>query len=228
MYKMASAVALEVRAPDSRHQYWEQRYRTNGEIYGPRASLAADLATQHLPPFAVVLELGGAYGRNASAFIGRCRAFSLIDLSPTAVRIAQRAGRQFTPGWLNARTGDFLRDPWGTPDVVFSNFVLHLLTEHERMRLFTRASDLLATDALFINSFLSTSDVGHGVGPCIEPGTFHHEVGRFNHFFDRRELERLHAKHQFQILTAEHLVEPESINGAVRETAFWFMVARKV
>ena len=226
---MASEAALEVRVPDARHRYWELRYRTNGEIYGPEPSLAADLATQHLHAYADVLELGGAYGRNAGAFSGRCRSFSLIDLSPTAVRLAQRrTAQRFAPGWMDARMGDFLRDPWGRPNVVFSNFVLHLLTERERIRLFTRASDSLRDDALFINSFLSTADVGHGVGRCIESGTFHHEVGRFNHFFDRRELERLHAKHRLQIVVAEHLIEPESINGAIRETAFWFIVARKV
>lgn len=228
MYKMAAEIALEVRAPDARHQYWELRYQTNGEIYGPQPSLAAALATRHVPPAAAVLELGGAYGRNATAFLGRCSAFSLIDLSPTAVRLAQQAAQRFPPGWLKARRGDFLSDPWGAPDVVFSNFVLHLLTERERIRLFTRASDSLPNGTLFINSFLSTADKGHGVGRCIEPGTFHHEVGRFNHFFDRRELERLHARHRFQVLAAEHLVEPESINGAIRETAFWFIVAQKV
>ena len=228
MYKMGPEVASEVRAPDPRHQYWETRYRDNAEIYGSKSSLAADLAAQRLPPSARLLELGGAYGRNATAFFGRCSRFALIDLSPTAVGMAQRSALRFPSGWLDARLGDFLRDSWEAPDVAFSNFVLHLLTESERIRLFKRASGSLPVDALFINSFLSTADVGCGAGRCIAPGTFQHEVGRFNHFFDRRELERLHTKHRFQILTAEHLVEPEAINGAIRETAFWFIVARKV
>jgi len=211
---------------ETRQRYWDRRYRLGGAIYGSEPSLAARLACDWVLADDSVVELGGGYGRNARAFEGRCRRYTVIDSSPFALEHLAPLFGSAPPGWLTLTCGDLLLVPWAVPTVVFSNFVLHLFLREEREQIMSKASHELPEGGLFINAFLTNGGKILNVGPEIEPGTHLKEGGGPWHVFEESEVRNLLAQNGFEVLLLERRVEEELISGTIEETPFLFAVAR--
>jgi SAM-dependent methyltransferase len=111
---------------------FERRYRLDPDPWSyrtsdyERAKYAATLGACGPGPFQCALELGGSIGIFSAQLAPRCRSLTTIDLSPTAVRLAQRelAGTPQARAMVGRIPDDM---PVGPFDLVVASEVLYYL-----------------------------------------------------------------------------------------------------
>lgn len=206
-------------------QYWSERFRKQGKIWGtdpsPTAFSAAALFRE--AGTARVLVPGAGYGRNTKAFSGEFRTEAL-ELSPEAVQL----GREWDP--LTAFHLGSVLDPQAMEDKVdgiYAYDVLHLFMSEDRRRFIANLHHWLADGGLVYATCFSDEDGHYGTGRCLEPGTYEYMPEKFAHFFTEEDL--LEHFHSFEILSLGHVDEilRYGDSGGVKQYKLRMIAARK-
>lgn len=205
--------------------YWNERFRTQGQIWGtvpsPTALTAAALFRQ--AGVRRVLVPGAGYGRNTKAFSGDFQTEAL-ELSPEAVEL----GRRWDPK-TTFHIGSVL-DPEameGGIDGIFAYDVLHLFLEEDRRRFIANLLKWLEPGGLVYATCFSDEDPHCGTGPSPEPGTYEYMPGKSAHFFSEEDM--VEHFRIFTVLSTGHIGETLHYGegGGTKEYKLRMIAARK-
>lgn len=217
-------------------QFWNSQY-SKGYIYGTYPSEAAVKTASFIlsggkPNQKMkLLELGGGYGRNSIYFASQLGLDAIVaDFSDRVLALGRKLAAKYGVA-VNFVEADVLKGSVAILHesfyIVFHNFFIHLLDEEQRAEVYRRAANLLAPDGFIVGAYLSTSDPecpkknrdkGEGITTMLR--------GKRQHFFTKKEVIKELSPH-FEILLFQEGCDPEKTVDSVRNTHYYFVVARK-
>jgi SAM-dependent methyltransferase len=169
------------------NEYWEQRYQTEGKIWGDSPSCTAVYALELFKKNGVkkLLVPGSGYGRNT-------RLFSASGIKVTGAEISLAAcgmALEFDPltrvYQFSVLDMSFLP---GKFDAVYCFNVLHLFREYDRKRFIRQCADKTKSEGLMFFTVFSEKEPSFGHGAQTEPNTFESKPGRPVHYFSDDDL----------------------------------------
>lgn len=104
-----------------------------------------------------VLDLGAGTGLLSAGVAARypCALFTLVDLSPAMLKIAEERFASIGTGRVSFQTMDYDKEPLrGTYDLIISALSIHHLTDDSKAKLFQKVHNALEPGGLFINADL--------------------------------------------------------------------------
>ena len=177
--------------------FWDERYGSEGAIWGEGPSPSSDEAVVVFGADAVysVLVPGCAYGRHCRALARAGFDVTGLDASEVAIGMAREAVERakmpnvrFVLGQVSAMP--FENDSF---DAIYERALLHLLLASEREAAIAEYHRVLRPGGLLYLTDFSTDDAEYGQGTEVEPGTF--DVGqdpvlqpRHRHFFTENDM----------------------------------------
>ena len=168
-------------------EYWEQRYRGEGEIWGSLPSITVARADHHFSTQGCsrILVPGCGYGRNANFFQKKGYSVTGVDISETAVTMA----RKFNPKveYVTGSVFDIDFDD-GSFDGIYAFNFLHFLRERERKMFIQQHMKYLRSGGVGFFTVFSEEEKGFGSGTEVEKNTFEAKPGRPAHYFDKEDL----------------------------------------
>lgn len=180
------------KSPDMSH--WDERYADGGALWGYFPAVSAEETWWRLRDTAAnrVLVAGCGYGRHCAYFARRGFDTTGLDASRTAIDLAHEAARvdglEIVLACASATRMPF---PDASFDAVYDHALLHHLSAEDRERAIAEYRRVLRPNGLLVVSVLSVDDPDFGLGPEMEPGTYHGADGRPEHFFAPDELAAL-------------------------------------
>jgi SAM-dependent methyltransferase len=212
-------------------EFWDERFRREGAIWGTGPSPTATAIARHLPPSSRLLEIGFGYGRDL-AFLSRegFRVYG-VDFSSEARRATEERLRR--EGLVAERlvTGSFVDCgfPEGSFDGVYSHRMAHLLTTAAAVESFVETvSRLLRVGGILCLTVRNSEDCKPEEVRPVE-GEVYEYIPRHGHyirFWGDRTLKSAFGT-AFHLLAFDGVTEPES---AERPVPCWLtvMVGKKV
>lgn len=186
--------------------YWDDRFRKEGRIWGTEPSLTAGRAGVLFASYGVVSVLvpGSGYGRN-SGFLARS-GFKVtgIEISAEALRLA-KADNPDVP-YVPGSFPDVQVAP-ETFDAIYCFNVLHLFGQRDRERFMHKSLQILRDGGVGFFTVFSELESSFGKGPMTEYNTFESKPGRPVHYFTAEDL----AGHfrDFEVLETGIMEDPE-------------------
>ncbi len=212
-------------------EYWDDKYKTKGEIWGRFPSPHLDDLACFLRKNGVdnILEVGCGYGRDL-AFLSKA-GFDCTGVDPSSEAISM-AREYFSSEGLGIAL--FLGDifsveldglEFGAVSIVN---ILHLLDSEDRNKIFKKLPNLMKKGAYLSAVFLSTDDpVEYGRGKAAEKHAFKQPDGRVFYFFDEDMARSLLPKDTFNILELEKYNYTEKrTDGPPHHHTMWKLLAQ--
>ena len=186
--------------------FWEERYAAEGAIWGDRPSKSVERAHALFRQLGsqTLLIPGSGYGRNAQFFAGTGYDVTGIEVSKTALAIAQSQ----SPGcrYIHASVLDDVLTG-ETFDAIYCFNVLHLFLAAERRDMIRRCQRWLRLGGLAFFVVFSEKEATYGRGKAVEPETFETRPGRPAHYFTDADL-RAHFA-DFTVMETGLVADPE-------------------
>jgi SAM-dependent methyltransferase len=191
-------------------QYWEQRYRDEGEIWGKSPSKTAYYALELFRSSGIrqILVPGSGYGRNTRLFSNSGFEVTGVEISEFACALASEFDRR-----TRVFKGSIL-DMSCTPDTydaIYCCNVLHLFREKERRQMIHQLAGCLRYNGLMFFTVFSEKEPDYGQGIEVEEHTFESRPGRPAHYFTEEDL-REHFS-GFDIIEMGIMEDPEDHGG---------------
>ncbi len=187
--------------------FWETRYAAEGAIWGREPSKTVERAHAlfQRDDIRTLLIPGSGYGRNAEFFARRGYEITGIEVSKTALELAQKQdpGNRYLHGSV---LDDVLHDE--TFDAIYCFNVLHLFLAAERRQVIRRCRRWLRPGGLAYFVVFSEEEESYGKGAAVEDNTFEARPGRPAHYFTDADL-RAHFA-DFTILETGLVSDPEN------------------
>ena len=215
-------------------RHWDERYRSEGRLWGDGPSELARLTVARLRPYATpelrILDVGCGYGRDTrylAAELG-CRVLGL-DPSPAAVTTARtRRSSSLDVDFVASDLVDYaakLGDD-GRFDVVYSCNVYHLLGPVGRREFAAARGAAARPGGLLFLSTLSPRDAQHYAKGRQVLGEERSWVDKvYLHFSSVQELEAELA--DFTLLDVDERSYEEQNPGGVHHHTSWFVEGRR-
>ena len=170
-------------------EYWSQRYKAGGRIWGDGPSISAKHAAVLFESCRAqsVLVPGCGYGRHTEYFDSQGFDVSGIEIAPEAVEMARRANPNIT-----YYEGSVLGMPYSPDkyDAIYCFNVLHLLMENDRAEFILECADALEDGGYAYFTVASEMEESYGRGPELEKNTFESKPGRPVHYFTEEDLKQ--------------------------------------
>lgn len=170
-------------------EFWEQLYREQGTLWdfqpADSAIVASELFKHH--KFSSVLIPGSGYGRNAKLFIEHGFTVTGIEVSQTAIDLANESGIAYT-SYQNSLTEMPLSND--TYDGIFCYATLHLFDEPERQKIINACYKQLNPGGLMIFYVVSKNYHLYGTGNPIGEDRFELVEGLSMYYYDPTSLAR--------------------------------------
>ena len=195
--------------------FWDQRYRREGTIWGDSPSPTGVAATQYLSPQARVLDVGFGYGRDL-AFLLRhgCRAYG-IDLSSEGRRLAEQRFR--TEGFqaVELKTGRFEDSdlPDSFFDLLLSHRMAHLLITPQAISQFAeKAARVLRPGGILCVGARNANDLNPAQMIEVAEKVYEYmdRPGHRIRYWDSASFQQTFGR-EFQLLSLTQATEPESV-----------------
>ena len=167
--------------------FWETRYAAEGAIWGHEPSRTVERVHAHYqqPGVQSLLIPGSGYGRNTRFFAEQGYAVTGIEVSETALALAQ--AQDSVSRYIHASVlDDVLIDE--TFDGIYCFNVLHLFLAAERRDLIGRCRRWLRPGGLAFFVVFSEKEATYGKGTEVESETFETRPGRPAHYFTDTDL----------------------------------------
>lgn len=211
-----------------RHQqYWEDKYAEKGLMWGTKIDEQIQKAMDLIPSASKILDAGCGSGRH-SIFLAKKGFFvSGVDISTTAIDIAQKWANQ--EGIKNAtfHTSNLCELPYPNDafDAVICPDVLNFMPAEERTAALNHITRILKENGLLILELFSTEDGSYGGGKEVEPNTFERKTGLLNHLYSKEEVEQILS--DFEILSIDHDSFIDDVHTHPHVHGVWTIVAKK-
>ena len=186
--------------------FWETRYAAEGAIWGHEPSKTVERAYVLFKQHGVqrLLIPGSGYGRNTRYFAERGYTVTGIEVSETALALAQ--AQDSMSRYIHASVlDDVLKDE--TFDAIYCFNVLHLFLAAERREVMRRCRRWLRPGGLAFFVVFSEEEATYGKGKAVEPETFETRPGRPAHYFTAADLRAHFAG--FTIIETGLVSDPE-------------------
>jgi SAM-dependent methyltransferase len=202
--------------------FWEDAFQSKQMMWGEGPTAAAidvcDLFSRL--GYKKVLIPGFGYGRNAKPFYDRGFEVTGIEISGTAIKLAQeRFGPQIKV--FHGAVGDMPFDQ-DIYDGVFCHALIHLLDEHERGKLIADCNSQLRPGGTMVFTAITKQASTYGVGETLGKDRFRTKDGVALFFYDLESIQR-----EFGTFGLVEAVEIEETGQGKAVTKFWKIVCRK-
>jgi SAM-dependent methyltransferase len=170
------------------NEYWDNRYRAEGEIWGETPSRSVFYAIKLFRQNKVknILVPGSGYGRNTKLFSTSGFDVTGIEISPEACTMAQDFDPLTQVYNASALDMSFLQDKY---DGIYCFNVLHLFREEERKLFICQCVARLNKNGLMFFTVFSEKEASYGKGQEVETNTFESKPGRPAHYFTDSDLQ---------------------------------------
>jgi SAM-dependent methyltransferase len=186
--------------------FWEDRFREEGRIWGDTPSRTVAYAIGLFKSAGVheVLVPGSGYGRNAVAFAQAGFSVTGIELSGTAVALAQQNSHG-----VRYHAGSVLDMPFDDTmfDGIYCFNVLHLLRKDSRVTFLQRCREQLKTGGVMFFVVFSDTEPSYGKGRMVGENTFESKPGREVHYYSEEDL--VSEFHKLEALETGIMEDPE-------------------
>ena len=169
-------------------EFWEHHFREKQTMWGmePTAAAQAAAASFAARGFKKILIPGIGYGRNAQPFLGLGMQVTGIEISETAIALAEK---HYGPS-IKIYHGSATAMPFDTEsyDGIFCHALIHLLDEAERARLIAACYAQLAAGGSMIFTTITKASPTYGLGTPIGKDRFEQFGGVSMFFYDRETI----------------------------------------
>jgi SAM-dependent methyltransferase len=187
-------------------EFWELSFREKQEMWGMEPADAALVALElfkHNGSKKILIP-GFGYGRNAKVFLDNGLDVTGIEISETAIRLAnEHYGNN-----LKIHHGSVCSMPFDSElyDGIFCYALIHLLDAKERTNLIKNCYEQLAHNGLMIFLTISKLDARYGKGKEIRKDTFETAHGVTLFFYDEKSAEQEFGP--YGLIHFEEMTEP--------------------
>lgn len=203
--------------------YWNQRYASEGMIWGERPSRSATMAHDRFSREKVtrILVPGAGYGRNAKVFSDHDYRVTGVEIAQTAVKLAARYDPLTT--YHHGCVLDTKLEAGGF-DAIYCFNLLHLFRADERKQFIQKCFSLLRNDGVIFATVFSEKEKDFGRGNMVESNTFESKPGRPVHYFTEEDL--ISTFSPFAIIETG-IMEDEENHGSPHTHLLRYLYARK-
>ena len=168
-------------------EYWDERFQTEGKIWGEKPSSTAIYALELFKREGIksLLVPGSGYGRNTKLFSTSGFTVTGIEISQSAAEMAER--HDPTARVLRGSVLDIPLDA-EIYDGIYCFNVLHLFRRSERIRFLNKCKKQLTGEGMAFFTVFSEVEPSFGKGKEIEENTFESKPGRPVHYFTEPDL----------------------------------------
>jgi SAM-dependent methyltransferase len=209
--------------------YWDDRFRHEGKIWGDAPSITVGIALRHFTVNNIhdVLVSGSGYGRNTAFFAKLGFNVFGIDSSEIAYEMAERVNREkgLTIKYMLGNVLEMSYDNESFEGVYCFN-TLHLFMSRERQIFINNVHRVLKKRGIAIFTVFSDEDPSFGIGKKVEANTFESKKGRPAHYFTVEDLNKQFSN--FLILENRTVEEVENHGGRLHTHFLRLIVIKKV
>lgn len=171
--------------------YWDSRYLKEKDLWGNVPSRAAELVWDYIKNNELkprtLIDVACGYGRDPVFFADRGLSVKACDISDVAIKMAKEH--------LNSKIDFFVSDlrklskTEGTFDIVFGNFILHLFSKEDRVKVLAECLQMLSPTGILSVSVAAKEDADYGVGTQLEADTFVNSRGVVKHYYSEQDIQ---------------------------------------
>lgn len=170
-------------------EFWEEAFKDKQEMWGSEPAKSAVLIKDFFIENKVknVLVPGIGYGRNAQVFSDNGMSVTGIEISQTAIDLAQKHyGTE-----MKIYHGSVTDMPFDDKkyDGIFCYALIHLLDKNERTKLIRDCFHQLAEDGYMVFTAITKKAQTYGQGICIEKDRYEMFGGVKMFFYDRETIQ---------------------------------------
>lgn len=207
-------------------EFWETSFRDKQEMWGWEPADSAIEASDFFRKNGLknILIPGFGYGRNAKVFIDKGIQVTGIEISETAIDLANKEfGNSIKVFHGSVSSMPFDQQLY---DGIFSYSLLHLLNAEERKKLIAACYNQLKPNGYMIFVSISKMDFRYGKGKEVGQDTFEMWPGLTLYFYDSDSIKADFGN--FGLVGAEAINEPVLELDDKPKQKFWYIVCQKV
>ncbi len=206
-------------------EFWETSFRDKQEMWGwePADSAIDTIELFKKHELNNILIPGFGYGRNAKIFYDQGFKVTGIEISETAINLAQKHFRDD----LKVYHGSVSSMPFDQElyDGIFCYGLIHLLNEQERVKLIEDCYNQLKPNGYMVFVTISKMDLRYKQGIEVGKDTFEPRSGLTLYFYDSDSIKLDFGK--FGLKDAEIINEPKVALVDKNSQRFWYIVCKK-
>ncbi len=206
-------------------EFWETSFSDKQEMWGWEPADSAMDAIELFKKYGLnkILIPGFGYGRNARVFIDQGFRVTGIEISETAIDLAQK---HFGDS-VKVHHGSVSSMPFDQElyDGIFCYALIHLLSEKERVKLIEDCYNQLKPNGYMVFVTISKADFRYKQGVEISKDTFEAWPGLTLFFYDSDSIQSDFGS--FGLINAEIINEPKTDMGNKPSQRFWYIVCKK-
>ncbi|WP_116107355.1 class I SAM-dependent methyltransferase [Lewinella sp. IMCC34191] len=207
-------------------EFWESAFQDKQTMWGLAPAEAAVAVADFFweQDLEHILIPGFGYGRNARPFVDRGMTVTGIEISETAIRLAE----DHFGGNVRVHHGPVGNLPFDREvyDGVFCYALLHLLDQEERKKLIADCYRQLRPGGYMVFVTLSTDDAAYGKGASLGQHYFRAPHGVNLYFHDEESM--VDAFIDYGLIEAEEINDPADLREDQPSRRFWRVVCQKV
>lgn len=208
-------------------EFWESSFKDKQEMWGwePANStlMALELFKKH--GITSILIPGFGYGRNAKVFNDNGFIVSGIEISETAINLANK----YFGDSVKIYHGSVNSMPFNQEryDGIFSYGLIHLLNPDERMELISNCYNQLEPNGYMVFVSISKMDFRYGDGKETSKDTFENPYGVTLFFYDSDSIKSEFGK--YGLIDSQIIDESSKMKEFpdVPEQKFWYIICKK-
>lgn len=207
-------------------EFWETSFRDKQEMWGWEPADSAIEASDFFRKNGLknIFIPGFGYGRNAKVFIDKGIQVTGIEISETAIDLANKEfGNSIIVHHGSVSSMPFDQQMY---DGIFSYSLLHLLNAEERKKLIAACYNQLKPNGYMIFVSISKMDFRYGKGKEVGLDTFEMWPGLTLYFYDSDSIKADFGN--FGLVDAEAINEPVLELDDKPKQKFWYIVCQKV
>lgn len=175
-------------------EFWEKAFRSNQEMWGfepaPSTVLTKDFFLKHNVKNVLIPGIG--YGRNAQIFMKNGMTVTGIEISQTAIDLAQKHfGSAFPIYQGSVSEMPFDKNLY---DGIYCYALIHLLDKSERKKLIQDCFNQLSDNGYMVFAVATKEAPLYGQGTCIGKERFQVHGGIKMFFYDRETIQEEFGK----------------------------------
>jgi len=171
-------------------EFWEKAFKDKQEMWGLGSTQSALLAAAMFGDKGIkkVLIPGIGYGRNAQAFLRKGMEVTGIEISKTAIELAEK----HYGATMKIYHGSVMDMPFDNDryDGIFSYALIHLFDENERMKLVRNCYEQLSDNGYMVFAAISRKAQSYGQGTLIGKDRYEQFGGVKIFFYDEASIQK--------------------------------------
>ncbi len=206
-------------------EFWETSFKAKKEMWGFKRADSVNRTFELFKNHEIknILIPGFGYGRNAKYFIDNGFNVTGIEISETAIDLANKHFNEI----VKIYQGSVSAMPFDKEiyDGIYCYSLIHLLNHTDRIKLIENCYNQLKPNGYMVFVTISKNDFRYGLGTEIAIDTFEPWNGLTLFFYDSNSIRR--DFNTFGLVESEEINEPEiEVEGETKQK-FWYIICKK-